>query len=429
MSVVRNVRSRGVQLLLSDPVRDAARAALRATRRLRGGRTLRFYYRLDDPYAHLLVLVLPELIASYGFGVEFVVIGTPPPDVLPQPELWAAFARRDAVELARHVGLDFPAAVGISGDDSPAMAAAALLAAPADKVDALAAALGDAYWAGDRARFAHTLQDVPRRDGPEVADTLAANYASLRKRGHYHSGMLEYEGEWYWGVDRLWHLRERLVREGLPADDLVPGWGSVRTEVQGAASGELEYFYSFRSPYSYLSVGLVRDLVARTGVALRIRPVLPMVMRGLPVPFTKQLYIARDCKREARRIGVPFGHIADPVGVGVERCMAVFEVARAKGRELDFLESVGRGVWAEGVDVSTDAGLRQVSERAGVDWDEAARALEGGAWRDHAEENRAALFALGLWGVPTFRYGAFSTWGQDRLFILESHIRAGQSPG
>lgn len=429
MSLLRKVKARGVQTLLSDRMRDAHRAVRRVGRGLGGGhRTARFYWRLDDPYAHLLLLVLPRLIEVYDLAVELVVVGTPAPDVLPQPDLWDQFARHDSVQLAAHLGLELPATTGLPDEDAPSMAASAVLA----QVDgaaamALAEALGRAFWDGDPEAFAQRLQAGERLDTAATQSALDENDASLRKRGHYQSGMLEYEGEWYWGVDRLWHLRERLVREGLAADDLLPQWGTVRSDFQGTAGGVLEYYYSFRSPYSYLSIGAVRELAERTGVTLQVRPVLPMVMRGLPVPFIKQLYIARDCKREARRLGVPFGHIADPVGVGVERCMAVFYLAQAKGRGLDFLESAGRGAWAEGKDVATDAGLREVSERAGIDWDEARAALEDGSWREAVEANRAALFAHGLWGVPSFHYDGFSTWGQDRLFILETHIRANPS--
>ena len=54
------------------------------------------------------------------------------------------------------------------------------------------------------------------------------------------------------------------------------------------------------------------------------------------------------------------GVVEDPVGVGVERLFAVWPLVRARRRELDYLAAVGRAVWAEGIDVSTDAGLVQV---------------------------------------------------------------------
>ena len=34
------------------------------------------------------------------------------------------------------------------------------------------------------------------------------------KLGHYSGAMFYYEGEWYWGVDRLYHLEARLKSLG-----------------------------------------------------------------------------------------------------------------------------------------------------------------------------------------------------------------------
>jgi 2-hydroxychromene-2-carboxylate isomerase len=74
------------------------------------------------------------------------------------------------------------------------------------------------------------------------------------------------------------------------------------------------------------------------------------------------------------------------------------------------------------VDVATDAGLYLVAERAGVSQTEVDAAIvdltEGLAL---ADRNRAALNDAGLWGVPSFRVGAFTSWGQDRLPLV-AHV-------
>ena len=61
-------------------------------------------------------------------------------------------------------------------------------------------------------------------------------------------------------------------------------------------------------------------------------------MRGLPVPRAKQIYIMRDTKREAERLGMPFGRVVDPVGPGVERGLAVLHHAIAEARGPEFVE-------------------------------------------------------------------------------------------
>ena len=80
------------------------------------------------------------------------------------------------------------------------------------------------------------------------------------------------------------------------------------------------------------------------------------------------------------------------------------------------------GVWAEGVDAGSDRGLRRIVERAGLDWGEARQAVADPAWRQTAEDNRAELLSLGLWGVPSLRVGDTAVWGQDRLWAIQAAL-------
>jgi 2-hydroxychromene-2-carboxylate isomerase len=184
----------------------------------------------------------------------------------------------------------------------------------------------------------------------------------------------------------------------------------------------LELFYSFRSPYSYLCLKRTFDIADAFGLRLVVRPVLPMVMRGLQVPKPKLVYIAQDTNREAKRLGIPFGDMADPVGTGVERCLAVFYYAQSEKRERDFLLNVGEAIWSRAIDVATDKGMRKVTGRSGLFWPDVLAAIEDDAWRDKAEENRESMLESGIWGVPTLRLGEFIVWGQDREWLLARHI-------
>ena len=78
--------------------------------------------------------------------------------------------------------------------------------------------------------------------------------------------------------------------------------------------------------------------------------------------------------------------------------------------------------FAVGIDAGSDRGLRTIVERAGLSWAEAREALKDEAWRLTAEKNREELFALGLWGVPSFRVGDTAVWGQDRLWAVRDAL-------
>lgn len=189
---------------------------------------------------------------------------------------------------------------------------------------------------------------------------------------------------------------------------------------------ELDLFFSFRSPYSYIVLPRVFALADHYGARLNLRFILPMVMRGLPVPLSKRLYIVRDTKREATAEGLPFGRIADPLGRPVERGLAILhhalqqDEARGRAFALSFLQ----GVFAEGIEAGDDRGLGLLAERAGLDGPAALAAIADDGWRAVAEANRQAMVGLGLWGVPSLRFGESFTWGQDRLWLIEDAMIA-----
>jgi 2-hydroxychromene-2-carboxylate isomerase len=167
----------------------------------------------------------------------------------------------------------------------------------------------------------------------------------------------------------------------------------------------------------------------RLPIDLVLRPVLPMVMRGLPVPRAKRLYIVLDAAREAEDAGEAFGRMCDPVGRPVERAFSLYPWARDRGRAAQLLHAFTRAAFAEGIDTGEDDGLRRVVEKAGLSWTEAQPHLDGEGWREELEENRRVLFDNGLWGVPSFRLLGeggepdFCTWGQDRIWLVEEEIR------
>jgi 2-hydroxychromene-2-carboxylate isomerase len=148
-----------------------------------------------------------------------------------------------------------------------------------------------------------------------------------------------------------------------------------------------------------------------------------MVMRGLEMPTVKRLYIVRDAKREADRLGIPFGELCDPLGPGIDNCLALAHWAAQRGAALAFAHSAMRGIWAEAKDVSEYVDLRAIVERAGLPWDEARAALADPAGAKAASANAADLAVISLWGVPSLRIGELVAWGQDRLPLVADRLR------
>lgn len=187
---------------------------------------------------------------------------------------------------------------------------------------------------------------------------------------------------------------------------------------------QVEFFFSFRSPYSYLAAPRVFALSDSCDIDVVFRGVIPMVMRGQSVPRAKSLHTLRDVAREADRLGMPFGRIHDPVGAGALRCLVVGEHAVDVGLERAFVETASRTIWGEAVEVARDPGLREVCERAGLEWAACRAALDDPALRARVEAHTDALAALGHWGVPVLVHRGEQYWGQDRIEDLEVVLRA-----
>ena len=436
-SLARRIAPRVIEGMTSPRTRAARRWLTERRRRLAGEpHRVLYFHQVDDPYSQLAAQVLPELVARYDVTLVPHLVGPPSDAAAPERERLAAFARRDAADVAPGYGLAFPQGAKEPTPECVELAERTLGPALAGgSFAALAGRVGEALWSGDRERQLSVAREIGVTDAA-TSQALAGEGSRVRERlGHYLGAMFFYGGEWYWGVDRLHHLERRLRALGLlrkaGSPELIACRPGPSHEPAPAARERLvlEYYPSLRSPYTAIVMDRVLALPQRLPVDLVLRPVLPMVMRGLPVPREKQLYITLDTKREAADAGVAFGRVCDPVGRPVERCFSLYPWARERGRAFELLRSFTQAAFAEGVDTGSDAGLRCVVERAGLDWSEA-RAHQGReGWRDELETNRKQLLTMGLWGVPSFRLLGrpgepdYSTWGQDRLWRVEQEIR------
>lgn len=360
------------QVLTSSTLRNTVRLWHLLGRRL-GGKTATLHAFLEpgEPYSELLMQALPRLQETYGLDVVRHCVGAPERSAAPEPEMLANWSSLDAEALAHAHGL-----AGVKGVVS------------------------------------------------DIGGEAQAGADLRRKLGHYASGMIWFEGEWYWGVDRLVHLERRLGAVPRQALFEPPAETGART------GGSFEIFFSLRSPYSYIALMRVFDLARRWGAEIKLRPVLPMVMRALPVPREKRFYIVRDCAREADRFGLEFGNICDPLGKGVENGLAILVDEINAGRGEVFVQSFMRGVWSEGLDASRPAGLYKICKRAGIDWKHAEAVIATQDWREVVATNRQDMFAGGHWGVPSFRVGTRMCFGQDRLWQVGEWLaeEAGQEP-
>ena len=212
---------------------------------------------------------------------------------------------------------------------------------------------------------------------------------SWKSLGHYGAGMFYFEGQWYWGLDRLRVLERRLIAEGLASDDrgvIFPGQcrSVARPHVVRI---ELEYFPSLRSLYSHWPCSCIGPDRAIER-AVNVRVVMPMMMRGVPAPTAKGQAIMTDAAREGRYFGSPMGRIVDPFGEPIKKAYAFLPELRRRGLLMPFVTEYLKAAWVEGVDVTREQGLTRCF-RPGCPADVALAAES--EWRDEVEQNLAIM--------------------------------------
>jgi 2-hydroxychromene-2-carboxylate isomerase len=342
----------------------------------------------------------------------------------------AKHAVRDARLLAEYWDLDFPANHEADSGLVRDVGTALIRERPAAEQLRAATELASAMWRVDRKQVGALLLRYGTESSGSIAPLLNSNYAELRKAGHYQGAMLSYDDTWYWGIDRLPYLEAKLAADlGVTSAPVVMPRPEAERGPLKLSEKPLtcELWFSFRSPYSYLALERIEDVLAPYGVPLELKPIAPMVNRGLPVPPVKRAYIVRDAKREADRLGIAFGELCDPLGAGIDNCLTLAHWAAQRGQLMAFARSAMRGICAEALDMAEYVDLRTVIERAGLSWDDAHAALADAdtiaAAAKAAQANATDLAVFSLWGVPSLRCGDLLAWGQDRLPLLADRLR------
>jgi 2-hydroxychromene-2-carboxylate isomerase len=198
----------------------------------------------------------------------------------------------------------------------------------------------------------------------------------------------------------------------------------------------VDLFWSFRSPYSYLAVPGAIRLERDFNVRVRFRPVLPLAVREpsffSPDNLKRAKYIRVDFPRRAEMLGFPH---AWPSPDPIVQDMTTYKIspdqpyiyrltylgveAERRGSGLPFAREVSALIFGGTRDWHLGSHLADAARRAGLDLASMdAATADPASHKQEVEENQAALAAAGHWGVPTFVFEGEPFFGEDRIDTL-----------
>ncbi len=193
---------------------------------------------------------------------------------------------------------------------------------------------------------------------------------------------------------------------------------------------ELEFFFDFMSPPTYLAYTQMPGLIARTGATVRFRPMFTIGLLQLTgnrspreVP-NKARWMGADLQRWARRYGVALGGNSHIDTLKIIPPLRGAFVAAGRGETDAYLAAMFRGMWVEDVNIGEAATWARLIGGAGLDPDAYAAGVERAEVKEALRANTQEAADRGAFGAPSFFVGDELFWGQDRLAFVEEALMA-----
>ena len=270
----------------------------------------------------------------------------------------------------------------------------------------------------------------------KIIDINIKGNKKIQSLEYYFSASFHYEGENYWGIDRLGYLEERLVELGLKKNNshknIVKKLEKSKFDSNQILKKDnsliLEFFPSLNSPYTYISFKRVERLIDNYPIKLLTKPVLPMLMRNMKIPTHKGKYILSDSAREGRKYGSIIKDIYSPIGSPANKAYSLFPIIDSYGLGFRYLEELTKASFFYGINIGNEEFLEKLSKDLGLPWDKIRVELNTDNWRSILEKNLKDMYSGNSWGVPSFKLTNFDNsnpyyqWGQDRIWLIENEI-------
>ena len=203
---------------------------------------------------------------------------------------------------------------------------------------------------------------------------------------------------------------------------------------------EIDVFWSFRSPWSYLATPRLRAMAEEYELKLNFRPVYPIAIRTpdffLSVNPQWPAYLMVDVHRVAEFLEIPFVWPSpDPVNQYrgedgrartaedqpyIYRLTRLGVVAAEAGKGIEFADAVSRLIWGGTKNWQEGNLLADAAKSQGLDLQQLDQTVLDETQRLESviEKNQADHNAVGHWGVPTCAFECEPFFGQDRLDVL-----------
>lgn len=186
----------------------------------------------------------------------------------------------------------------------------------------------------------------------------------------------------------------------------------------------IEFFYDFRSPYSYLAFTQLQQM----DVEISFRPIrILKVMEkvgNVPTSITcaaKGRYARTDLARWARRYGLALNP-SDMRSNDGDACSRAVIAAESPAQAAAVTQALYRAIWSEGVTLPGPDEVVTALAAAGLAVDGIAARIGSPEVAAQLDANTDEAAARGVFGSPTMFVGQAMFFGNDRMEFVREEI-------
>ncbi len=187
---------------------------------------------------------------------------------------------------------------------------------------------------------------------------------------------------------------------------------------------QVEFFYDFRSPYSYLA--FTQLLPMDIDLVLRPMQILKVMEKVGNVPTTiickaKGQYARTDLGRWAHRYGIALNP-SDMARNDGDACSRAVLAASSPDEARKVTLALYRACWSEGKALATTSDILGALGAAGIDITGIAARIDAPEAAAELATNTDEAAARGVFGSPTMIVGDAMFFGNDRLDFLREEL-------
>ena len=192
---------------------------------------------------------------------------------------------------------------------------------------------------------------------------------------------------------------------------------------------QIEFFYDFSSPYSYLASTQMEAFAKRVAVPVVWRPfALGFVFKESGNAMTasvpaKGQYMLKDLARWAAYYQVPF-QWPSLFPLKSTPALRAALAAEEHGKLIALSRSFFHTYWVENQDPTQPEKIKELAGKLGLPGETILARAEDPAIKEKLRANTAEAVQRGAFGAPTFFVGEEMFWGNDRIEMLERFMKA-----